>query len=140
MAVLAASYITFCICSSGIMASTRQWIRLTAQSNNLWARIPFHHLKRLVGCPFCTGFWVVVGIELVFHFNFFPTHGIWGEILTVPAITMPAAMLAWVGSNMVGSTHRALQALDEAEAKERQALADAQGVSVEEVPPVAIRN
>ena len=122
LAVVAASYITFVVCSSGIMASTRQWIRAQALKDTP-VRLAFHHLKRMVGCPFCAGFWVVVGIEVVYRLNVFPgTNGFLWNVLSVPAIVMPAAMIAFAASVMVGEVHRALDALDKAE----QALIEAQ--------------
>ena len=120
-AVSAVSYITFVICSSGIMASTRQWIRAQAQREG-FLKTPFHHLKRMVGCPFCAGFWVTVGVEAVYRINVFAgTDGLLWNALSIPAIVMPAAMIAFAGSVMVGQVHKVLDAMDQAEATLREA-------------------
>lgn len=144
LAVVAASYIIFVICSSGIFASTRQWIRARALSESMAVKIPFHHLKRLVGCPFCTGFWVSAGIVVVYNLNVFPgtENTILWKALSVCAISMPAAMIAFVGSLMVGQVHKALaamQALEDEKLAERKRLAE-QGLEVPTLDKIAARN
>jgi len=144
LAAIAASYITFVICSSGLMASTRQWIRARALSETMAVKLPFHHLKRLIGCPFCTGFWVSAGIVLVYDLNVFPgvQATILWKALSICAISMPAAMIAFVGSLMVGQVHKALaamQAMEDEKLAERAKLAE-QGLELPSLDEIAVRN
>jgi len=144
LAVVAASYITFVICSSGIFASTRQWIRARALSESAAVKIPFHHLKRLVGCPFCTGFWVSAGIVVVYNLNVFPAteNTILWKALSICAISMPAAMIAFAGSVMVGQVHKALaamQAIEDEKLAQRAKLAE-QGLELPSLDDIAVRN
>jgi len=100
VAVLALGYITFVFVYSEVMLWLRELIGMLSLAPWAILGVPAKHVKRMLSCPFCTGFWVTAVVQLVFRFDIFD-RGIPGVLLTWPGLTCVAAFIAFLAGHAI---------------------------------------
>ena len=81
---LVTAWIAFTICESVLLAPLRQWV----MRKNSW-------LGKLISCGYCTGFWVAVGLELIYRPRLFNGWWMLDYLLTVLVIAWLSAF-QWI--------------------------------------------
>ena len=98
VAALGIGYVTFVLVYSEVAAWVRDGIGNLSLAPWPLIALPARHLRRMLGCPFCTGFWVAGLVQGVFLFDVFGIKGI-GVLLTWPALTIVAAFAAFAAGH-----------------------------------------
>ena len=99
-AALGIGYVTFVLVYSEVAAWVRDGIGNLSLAPWPLIALPARHLRRMLGCPFCAGFWVTGVVQWVFTFDVFGIKGT-GALLTWPALTIVAAFAAFAAGHAV---------------------------------------
>jgi hypothetical protein len=97
VASLAVGYITFVLCYSKIAKPIRDYL-YESRTGFL-----FGYFNGMLECPFCTGFWVSVAVQIVLGIPVLGSH-VLALMLVVPALAMLGAVIAKTAGWMIGAT------------------------------------
>ncbi len=102
VASLAVGYITFVFCYSKIAEPVRRFVGwLKHESSTEAGKVVGNYFHGMLECPFCTGFWVSIGVESALWLDVLGASII-AHILVIPALALIGAALAWGAGWMIG--------------------------------------
>lgn len=98
---LAVGYITCTLVFSGIASGFRAWVDSWALSDSNMMKVMSKHCAQMLGCPFCTGFWVAGAIQAIFRFNVIGHEWLGVVVITWPALALIGAFLAFAAGHAI---------------------------------------